>query len=403
MKFHYVAYDKDGRKLEDDFIAEATSEVIHYLTNKGLKPVSIEAQKATAADPSRRVFGQKITINDKIFLTKYLALMLKVGTDIFKAIDILIHDFNKPVLKSLLVEVRTNLEKGQPLYTTFARYPHYFSAVFINLIKAGESSGNLEQAFADLNVSLEKEKDLKGKIKAALIYPLLLLGLSFVILIFLITFALPKIAAVFEGGGIQPPVFSRIVFAVGLYLGNHIVIIIPSIVAVLALIAIFFLKMSLGKKVLAYLGARLPVFKGVVERVALQRFATTLSSLMKSGLPILNSLEITAGAVNHAGIRHALERIAREHIPKGITLGESFRREPAFPSVVSNLIGISERTGHLDEILQTLSGFYEAEVESSLKTLVAFIEPMLLLVIAVVVGTIALSIIVPIYQLVGQF
>ena len=158
-----------------------------------------------------------------------------------------------------------------------------------------------------------------------------------------------------------------------------------------------------GRKVISHFAARIPVISGVLKRIALQRFAATLSSLMRAGLPILEALELTAATVGNVDLEAALLRISREGIAKGLTIGDAFRREASFPKVVTNLIAISEKAGHVENILKTLADFYESEIDAAVKTLVSVLEPLMLLLIGMVVGTIALAIIVPIYQLVGQF
>ena len=222
------------------------------------------------------------------------------------------------------------------------------------------------------------------------------------ILFLLVSFAVPRIAEVFLSGGIEPPTFSKIVFTVGLFLGNNVYIIFPSIVIAIIGLWYFFSKTVNGKGVLGRILNKTPIISNILYKLALQRFASTLSSLLRSGMPILDSLEITADSVGHAELRAALLRISREGITKGLTMGEAFRREPAFPRVVVNLIAISEKAGHIESILDTLSDFYETEIDSSVKTLISFLEPALLLVIGFVVAIIALSIIVPVYQLVTQ-
>lgn len=400
MKFHYLASQPNGKVIEGDLDARDSAEVLQFLAAKGLRPVSIKLLKAYDISGAK-FFGQSITISDKVFLSRYLSLMLKAGTDLFRAIDILIKDFDKPILKALLIEIKTNLEKGNPFYTTFAKYPKYFSVTFINLIKAGEASGNLIEVLDNLSISLGKEQELKNKVQGALIYPIILLVMSFLMLVLLVTFALPKIANIFTSSGVQPPIFSRIVFGVGLFLNKNALVVFP-LIAVAAVGGWYFLSHSyLGRKLLSFLRTRLPIIKNVAKQLALQRFTSTLSSLMKSGLPIIESLEITADAVGSENMRDSLRRIAREGIAKGLTIGEAFRREPEFPLVVTNLIAVSEKAGHIEEILKTLSLFYESEVDSALKILVSFIEPLLLLFIGVLIGTIAVSVIVPIYQLVG--
>ncbi len=403
MRFHYTASDQNEKIVEGDADAQSPDEVLMFLAGRGLKPVSIKTYKAgEEALVGQSLFGETIGIADKIFLTKYLSLMLRAGTDLFRAIDILIRDFDKRILKALLIEIRSALEKGQPFYATFAKYPRFFSPVFVNLVKAGEASGNLESVFDNLSTALSKEQDLRNRIRAALVYPAILLCLSILILLLLVTFSLPKIAAVFSGTGYNPPLFSKIVFAVGLFLNSYAAIIFPGL-AIAAFMAWFFLfKLEANRRILLRIAARLPVVGKGLKGMALQRFASTLASLIKAGLPIVEAIEITADAAGSEELRASLKRIAREGIAKGLTVGEAFRKEAAFPLVVTNLIAVSEKAGHTEDILKTLADFYESEIDSSVKNLVSFVEPVLLLGIGLMIGGIALAIVVPIYQLVGQ-
>lgn len=401
MKFHYTASQPDGKITEGEIETPDYEGVLRYIASKGLQPVSVKALKDVEIGGAS-FFGQAISISDKIFLTRYLGLMLKAGTDLFRAISILINDLDKPTLKALLIEIRANLEKGNQFFVVFARYPKYFSDVFVNLVKAGEASGSLTDILNNLSVSLGKEQELRNKIKAALIYPVILMGMSFLILILLTTYAIPKIANVFLSTGVKPPFFSRIVFNTGLFLNANAVVVFPLMIIFAMAVWYFFAKTFAGKKFLYVIGTKVPVVKNVMKQYALQRFAMTFSSLLKAGLPIMNALEITADAVGSFELRESLMRISREGIAKGMTIGDAFRKEPSFPQVVTNLIAVSEKAGHIEEILKTLADFYESEVDIAVKNMVAFIEPVMLLFIGVLIGGIALAVIVPIYQLVGS-
>jgi type II secretory pathway component PulF len=402
MKFTYKAVKPDGRILEGEIDAEAMSGVLAQIASMGLKPISVRPIKKRILESSL-LRGQRITLEDKVFITRYLSLMLKVGTDLFKAIDILIEDFDKPAVRSLLIEMRTNLGKGIPFYMTFAKYPKLFSAVFVSLIKSGEVSGNLEKVFEQLSVSLEKDRDLQNKIKSSLTYPVILAVGATIVLILLVSFSLPKIAGVFLQGSVQPPTFSRIVFSVGLFIGDHLTIILSTLVIFGVGGALFLFRTLIGKRFAYDVALRIPVIKKVIREIAIQRFASTLSSLLSSGISIINALEITADSIGMPELKDALHRIAREGISKGLTVGEAFRKEPVFPKAVSNLIAVSEKSGHLESILGTLAEFYTGEIETAVKSLVSFIEPVMLVLIGVIVGTIALAIIVPVYQLTASF
>jgi type II secretory pathway component PulF len=402
MQYHFVASQPDGRVTEGEMEAKDIAEVLQFLTLKGLRPVSIKPLRGRTF-PIKQVFGGRINLTDQIFLSKYLALMLKIGTGLLQAINILIEDFEKPAMKTFLLEVKSNLEKGLPFFTTFAKYPKIFSQVYINLIRAGEASGNLEGVFENLTASLSKEKALKDQMKGALIYPILLLIMSIGILTFLVTFALPKIANVFLESGFEPPPFSKVVFGIGLFFGKFGIYFLALFVIGGILIFYLYRTSLVFRKLVGTLVGELPVIKDIVKKTALQRFAATFSSLIKAGMPITAALEITAQATGQIELREALIRISREGLAKGLTVGEAFRKEPYFPRMVVNLIAISEKAGHIEEVLSTLADFYINEIDSALKTLVSFLEPVLLLFIGFIIGAIALSIIVPIYQLTTKF
>ena len=400
MKFHYVASDPMGRIIEENVEAQNSYDVLNLVAKKGLRPISIKVVRNIDVS-FKKFFGQSITIEDKIFLTKYLSLMLRAGTDLFRAITILIQDFEKPVLKALLIEIGNTLEKGQPFYLTFSRYPKYFSNVFVSLIKAGEVSGNLEEVFLNLSNSLQKDQELYGRVKSAFVYPVILISVSALILLLLVSFALPKIANVFMQSGFKVPMFSQIVFTVGLFMNDYKLIIFPSLFVSAFVLYYFFAKTVPGRQIVSRFINKTPLINKVMKEMALQRFASTLASLMKAGLPILDSLEITADSVGSEELRQALLRISREGVAKGLTIGEAFRKEPYFPMTITNLIAVSEKAGHTEDILNTLADFYTTEIDGRVKNLVAFLEPILLLGIGIIIGTIALAVIVPVYQLVG--
>ncbi len=402
MKYHYSATDQNGKISEGFLDAESGSEVLVYLSSKSLRPLSV---KEAEGGPGRvlSLFGGSINITDQIFLTKYISLMLRAGVSLLKIIDVLLMDVEKAPLKRFLEEVRDDLEKGRPFWSAFAKYPETFSPVFVNLIKAGEKSGNLDMVFSNLSVSLEKDRAFRGKIVSAFVYPAFIIGVAIFLIGFLVVFAIPRISAVFSGSGFNPPIFSRIVFGISAFLSENFIYIGP--VALLAIVGLsyFFARTLAGKMFLLRAGAMLPIISGVMRRASLQRFAETLSLLMKSGMPILDALKITAGVVSFPGMEVALRRIADEGLAKGVSLGAAFHREEVFPSVVSNLVSISEKAGKTEEVLSTLAGFYETEVDLALKRVTSIIEPMLLLIVGSFVGLIALSVILPVYQLVGQF
>ncbi len=402
MLFHYLAVDRTGRTVEEDFEAGTLAEVLHYLSGKELQPLSVKQVKARGLAATAKFWGG-ITMTDKVFLAKYLALMLRVGTDLLSAINILIADFEKPAMHDFLLEVRDNLGRGQPFYAAFAKHPETFSPIFVNLVRAAEASGNLQKTFEDLSESLEREAELRSKVRSALIYPIVVMSLALAVLTFLVTFALPKLANVFENSGAHPPLFSEVVFNVGLFVGNNIVLLYALLFVLVAGFLFAVYKTETGKRVWSGIVTNLPVVKKIYTDLAVQRMASTISPLLKAGLPIVDAINVAADTVGHREFGAALHRVAQEGLAKGLTIGESFRREPVFPKSVVSLIAISERAGHIDEVLATLADFYETNIDASIKSLVSLLEPLLLLTMGIIVVVIALSIIVPIYQLTSSF
>lgn len=397
MLFSYKAVNKEGGLMEGEIEAVNVNEVLRSLSMRNLKPVSVEK---TSSRTKNVTLWSSINLLDQIFLSKYLALMLKIGTGLIQALDILIEDFEKPAVRKFLYEVRGNLERGQPFYLTFEKYKKFFSDFYVNMVKAGEASGNLEKVFENLSSTLSREKKLRDEIKGALVYPIILLVGASAMLYFLVSYAIPKIADVFSKSGFEPPGFSRVVFTIGTFFNTHALGIFLTIVITIVSFTLL-VKFSLSfKKLLSLVVARVPAVRELTKKIALQRFASTLSALIKAGLPLTDALVITADTVSNVELKEALLRISNEGLTKGLTVGEAFKRETtAFPRTATNLIAISEKAGHMEEVLDTLSDFYLGEIEGALKTLVSFLEPVMLFGIGIVIGVIALSIVLPIYQL----
>lgn len=401
MLFHYVAADQAGKMNEGDFEGDSLNDALRFLAGREMRPISVKPVQIKQQGGLK--FFQGINTSDKVFLTKYLALMLRVGTDLLSAINILIADFDKPAVHNFLVEVRDNLSKGQPFYVAFAKHPKVFSPTFIALVRAAEESGNLQKTFEDLSTSLEKDAELQSHIKSAMIYPIILLFVASGILIFLVTYALPKVATVFDSSGVRPPTFSLVVFTVGLFVGGHILIIIPAVLIFIGGFTLLVFKTDTGKRIFDNIVTHLPLLSTVYQDLAVQRMASTMSSLLSAGLPITQAITVAADTVGLRDFRNALLRVANDGLAKGLTIGEAFKRETVFPKMVTNLVSISEKAGHLEEVLDTLSKFYAANVDANITTLVSLLEPAMLLALGIMVGVIALSIIVPIYQLTSSF
>ncbi len=389
--------------MENNIEANSPAQVLVFINEKGMRPISIKLLKGTGLIEKLGLSYKKISSEDKIFLTKYLGLMLKVGTGLMQAIEILINDIEKPTLKSILLEIKSNLQKGNPFFITFAKYPQSFSPVFINMIRSGENSGKLEKTLEDLSASLEKETELKKKIISAMIYPLLLLTTSAFMFTALLVFAVPRITGIFASSTINPPLFTKAVMALSSFLIANGIVLLIIFLALTLFFVLFYKKSKTGKIFIQRMFQKMPLIKTIIFKRAIQRLCVNLSDLLSSGLPLIEAIELSSETAGHPDIQSSLQRIARESLTQGLSMGEAFKREAIFPQVLVNLINISEKTGHTADLLKTLGSFYTSEIDSSIKTAMSFFEPAMLLFIAIFVGGVALSVIVPIYQMIGQF
>lgn len=344
-------------------------------------------------------FG-KVKDTDLLFFTRNLALSIKSGLTFFDALTMLT-DQATGKLKFVLKKIIPIVQSGQPFYLAISAYPQHFSPLYINLVKTGELSGTLENNLYYLAANLEKARDLKQKIKAALMYPILILvavlGLGFSIAIFV----LPKIVPLFKTLDVELPATTQALLFIADAFSRHGLFIFIGIFG-----GLFFLMWLFKRNFIKPFTHRfllmLPVVSTIVKNVNLEMLTHTLSTLLVSGIPLDKSLAITTDATVNRVYRKALSRCINE-VQQGNSLTTAFSHYPGiFPPMFQHMIAMGEKTGNLDTILQYLSEFYEQEVNSTMKNLSTIIEPVLLIIIGGLVGTVAMAILGPIYTITGN-
>lgn len=403
MIFLYHVYDSRGGMRQGEVSAEDRQAALANLAKEGLVVISLKEKGAIAPALKRYLTPfARISAIDRILLTRHLASIIKAGVPLGEAIDILTYTHQKrPLLRKILEEAKRNLEEGHPLSAVFAAYPRYFPPVFVGLVKAGEVSGTLEKTLESLGSQLMRDYDLTRKVRAAMVYPIILLVASGGIITLILTFVLPRLASSFGAANVELPLLTRIIVDTSAVFEAHKALTILVGAGLIAFLVWFFRK-PVGKQLLFASLRRLPVSKDLLERLALARFAHTFNNLLKSGIPLVEGFEIVSQSVGNPVYQAAFISM-RDEIVQGVSLSDTFRkRESLFPRLVGSLITIGERTGSLENSLQTIATFYDEEVERTLKTLVTLLEPLLLLIMGVIVGGIALSVLLPIYQLIGQ-
>lgn len=396
--YKYMAADADGKIKSSQMEALDRDTVISYLKGQNLLVVSVKEEKPEIG----RVFGRKVAILDKINLTGNLAVMLKAGVSVSEALEIIARDSKNPYFQNICADLRFALENGQPLSEGLNHYEKDFDHVFVSLVKAGEESGRLEQVLTQLALQLKKEYSLTSKVRNAFAYPVVLVCGLIGVVVLLMTFVLPKLVSLFESSNLKLPLGTKIVFAISRLLSaNPYVSLSVIILFVVGIVLILRLK-----KVRTYLMSllfKIPLSATLLRQIELTRFTQTLGNLLQSGVPIIKALDITAQAMAIPAFKKMTLQ-AKEDIAKGVSLSNAFKKnKKIFPEMLVSVMQVGEKSGNLDKLLFGLGDFYEEQVDNTLNNLAGLVEPVLLVIVGLAIGGMAISIILPIYQLIGSF
>ncbi len=335
---------------------------------------------------------------DKILFAKNLALMIKVGLPLRESVAIIQEQTKSKNLKRILDDVLRNIDNGQPLALSLARHPRVFSSLYINMIKVGEGSGTLEENLGYLAQQLEKSHALKNKVKAAMVYPVIVLSTTILLGIGLSLFVLPKLIPVFKTLNVKLPLMTRILIRFTEFIQNYSLSVLISVVVLIIILSLLS-RLRPVKFLTHRFFLRVPILGLISQNINISHFSRTLGILLKSGLPVISALDITQTTLGNLVYQKELKGVVSE-VQKGKPISDYLKkRKSFFPSMVSRMIEIGEKTGSLEETLTYLGKFYEAEVDKLINNLSSIFEPILLLIIGAIVGFIALAIMSPIYEI----
>lgn len=400
-EYIYEATNEQGAIQKGEFSAVSKGLVIEYLRKKNLIPVIVREKRAISSR-GISLWGGGITVPDKITMVRNLSATSRAGISMLEAVDILIADASRPSVREVLVTAKSNLENGQPLSITFEGYKKYFPPVFIGMIKAGEASGQLTRVLEDLAYHMTKEYNLFRKVRSAFIYPAILLTGSAAVIFLLLAFILPRLARTFQSSSVELPAITKFLMSIGAVLNQSYLLDI-FVFGFLVWFMLYARKKPWGKSIINAFVFKVPAVKELAKRIALVRFSRTFGNLVASGMTILPSLELSARASGSIYYERAI-LIAMGEVQNGTPLSVALGKHPAlFPGIFVSMVGVGERTGSMEKIFKDFAEFYEEEMDTTLKNLTAFLEPILLLIMGVIILTIALSVLLPVYQLVGSF
>jgi len=400
-RFAYTAVDGSGKSINGSIDAESQQSVISRLQAQGFHITSVVEQKKKA---SLALAGlgkfKKLKLQSLVVFSRQFATMINAGVSITKCLDILESQTKDEVLKPVIAQAMRDVKSGLSLTDAFAKHPTVFSKLYINMIRAAELGGILDEILDRVAGFLEYELEVRTKIKSAMMYPVIVLIFSILMVSAIFVLVLPKFKEIFDAMNVEMPIYTRLLFSTSdlvkthWYLGPIVLI---GIVAAVRFVA----SKPAGKYQIDRLKLKFPVIGDIVQKMAISRFARTFGTLVSSGVPMMRALEIVGETSGNMVIAKAVET-ARQSVREGQKVSAPLANTGLFPTMVIHMIDVGEETGRLSEMLVKVSEFYEKEVDAAVKGLTSLIEPMLIVFMGGVVGFIAMSVMGPIFKIVTQ-
>lgn len=343
----------------------------------------------------------RVSLTDRAMFTQNLHVMIKSSMPLALSLGTLSQQTKNKRLQSILLAMKLRIEKGETFATALGQYRNIFSEVYVNMVAAGEASGKLETILAQLAKQLKKERTLNGKIRGALMYPVIVVIAMIVIGIAMIIFVIPRIADIYKESNARLPLPTQILIDTSMFV-VHNGFLVTGLAVMLIIGFMHFRTTHVGKRALHRIYLFLPVMSTITKKINLARFSRTLHSLLQTDIPIVQAFQIIERTLGNVYYRTAVERAAQE-LKRGITVADALRRDPRlFPPLVTQMLAVGEESGTLDELSDEIANFYEEDVDETMTNFSAIIEPVLMLILGVGVGGMALAIMLPIYTLTQQ-
>jgi type IV pilus assembly protein PilC len=406
--YSYVARDAMGKEVRAVAEAETEKVLARQLRERGLFIRSVTRARSRAAasnaPASKRSFSipfvGRVGGRDLALFCRQFSTMINAGVSLVRCLSVLEDQSTNARLKVIIREIQVGVESGETLSRTLTRYPRVFSNLFVGLVRAGEVGGVLDETLNRLATFLEEDQKLKRKVKAAMTYPVLVMVFALAIVIGLVTFILPKFMELFTAFDVDLPGSTAFLVASSHFITNYWWICILVVVGVSVSFS-YYTRTRMGKRHWDLVKLKMPVFGKLNHKIALARFSRTLSTLMISGVPILQAMETVAGSIDNEIISGAILN-ARTAIREGERIGDPLQKSGLFPQMVIQMIAIGEETGSLDAMLMKVADFYEAEVDATLQSLTAALEPIMIVFLGGVVGFIVISMFMPLIAIIGK-
>ena len=418
-QFTYVALDSRGQESTGFVEAVSTSDAIVQLRQAGYFPTGVceegvapekkshrSAKTVRAAPRTRRkrtILFQKRTVKAKTLMvfTRQLATLIDAGLPLLRGLNVLAKQERDILLKNTINQVADSVQGGSTFSESLALHPKIFNKLFVNMVKAGELGGVLELVLGRLAEFQEKAQKVKNKVKSAMIYPVIVLSLAMIIMIFLFVFIVPKFESIFHDmlGDKPLPALTQSVIRISGFMQHHWLILLGAIVALVAGYKVV-ARTSTGRMVIDRVALRVPLFGDLTRKSSISRFARTLGTLVSSGVPILQALNITRETAGNTLIADAISRV-HDSVKEGESIVQPLDASGAFPPMVISMVDVGEETGQLPEMLLKIAEVYDDEVDNSVAGLTSMLEPIMIVMLAIIVGTIVIALFMPLISIIG--
>jgi len=399
--YTYKVRTANGKILSGTLIKDNASDVASYLRSNGYTILAIResSRRSLHGNGLLSIRKNKISIKDLITFTDQLGTMLNAGVDMTRSLAILAKQTENAKMKEIISSLLADTNGGQSLSVAMSKYPNVFSNLYVSIVKAGESSGQLGDGLLDVSKSLERDHEIRKKIKGAFTYPIAVLSLSILIVIILFIFVIPKFKGFLTQLGMPLPTPTKITFALADFLIHWGWLVFAILISII-ITFIKYIKTSNGKKRFDTIMLKLPVVGSLVKKTALARFANTFATLFNAGVSMIDALDVVSSVVDNYIISVSINDI-KENVKQGKSLGESMATSGIFPPMVTEMTLIGEESGQLDQMLKKVSSFYQSEVNASVETITALINPIMMIFVGGIVGGVIISLYLPIFQMAG--
>ncbi|MCB2312651.1 type II secretion system F family protein [Clostridium tagluense] len=396
ITFKYKVMNQKGEKIEGTFKANSKNEVLAMIEDNNYYPIEIKEVLEREQQDLFESFS-KVKTKDLYIFCRQFHTMINAGANISNALDVLRNQTANKKLKKCLNEAYDDVQKGISLSEALGKHNDVFPDLLVNMINTGEVSGNLDIIMSRMASHFEKENKINNQLKSAMVYPMVLAGLSVVVVVFLLTFIMPTFVGMFEGSGVELPAPTRIVMGLSKFIRTKWYILLVVIGGGIYGMKTY-AKTPAGRLSLDGLKLKLPIIKDTTEKVIVSRFTRTLATVLASGVSLVQALDVVQKVVGNKVAEKNLGQV-KEKVLKGVSLGEALGETTIFPVMLHSMIKIGEESGSLDDILDKTANFYDEELEAALKRMTTMIEPLMIIIMGVLIGFIVIAMMLPMFDM----